>query len=268
MQHRKDFVVMVKSPLRSLRLIFAAVFCLTVLFSLSVPGMAAEAGVSQTQAVKIYYRDSTDSLVIGLLENGDVLTVNSRQNDFYRIDCYGQTAYIPASQVSWSRNDGVYYVNSSGETAAVSACSPQAWQKIQQTLLSAATAQVGTSYVFGGEAPGGFDCSGLVSYAYRQAGITIPRTADVQLSQGVIVDPRNLQPGDLVFFYGTDGSSSFISHVGLYLGDGNFIHAGTKGGVCIRSLDNDYFSAHFRCARRLLVRKPVQHPDFNQLTFN
>jgi cell wall-associated NlpC family hydrolase len=85
-------------------------------------------------------------------------------------------------------------------------------------------AQLGRPYVYGGESPSGFDCSGLVQYAYRAAGVTLPRTTGAQMSAGTPVSEANLQVGDLVFFYGG-------SHVGIYAGNGEVVHAPVPGDV-------------------------------------
>lgn len=84
--------------------------------------------------------------------------------------------------------------------------------------------QLGTRYVLGGAAPGGFDCSGLVQYAFAQAGVHLPRTTGAQRSAGTPVSEANLQVGDLVFFYGG-------SHVGIYVGNGKVVHAPVPGDV-------------------------------------
>jgi cell wall-associated NlpC family hydrolase len=91
--------------------------------------------------------------------------------------------------------------------------------------LSAAVTAKGTPYVWGGTSPSGFDCSGLVQWAYRKAGITLPRSSQAQSTVGTPVSESNLQPGDLVFFYRP------VSHVGIYLGGGQVLHAPEPGDV-------------------------------------
>ncbi|MFF0542263.1 C40 family peptidase [Nocardia thailandica] len=88
--------------------------------------------------------------------------------------------------------------------------------------LDAALSKVGSPYVYGAAGPDAFDCSGLVQWAYRQAGVEVPRTSGAQLSSGVPVSFDDLRPGDLVSFYGG-------GHSGLYTGDGNVVHASTAG---------------------------------------
>jgi cell wall-associated NlpC family hydrolase len=92
-----------------------------------------------------------------------------------------------------------------------------------QAAVDAALAQQGKPYSYGATGPGAFDCSGLTSFAYRQAGITIPRTSKAQAGFGTPVAKGDLQPGDLVFFY------SPVSHVGMYIGNGKMVHSSTYG---------------------------------------
>ncbi|MBF6212981.1 C40 family peptidase [Nocardia puris] len=91
-----------------------------------------------------------------------------------------------------------------------------------EVALDAARTKLGAPYVYGAAGPNAFDCSGLVQWAYRQAGMELPRTSGAQLSAGSPVSLDSLQPGDLVSFYGG-------GHSGLYAGDGNVIHASTSG---------------------------------------
>lgn len=109
-------------------------------------------------------------------------------------------------------------------------------------LVSTSKRYIGTPYHWGGEGPGGFDCSGYVQYVYRRAaGVELPRSSSAQYAsgRGRFVGRHALQPGDLVFF-ATSGPG--VSHVGLYLGDNRFIHAPSSGNlVRIDSLNDPYY---------------------------
>ncbi len=105
-----------------------------------------------------------------------------------------------------------------------------------------------TPYRFGGESPKGFDCSGFVKFVYDKHGKKLPRTADVQYKIGKKVDRASLKSGDLVFF-NTYGSG--VSHVGIYYGSGNFIHASSSRGVMISKLDEPYWKPRYLGARRI-----------------
>ncbi|GAP65824.1 cell wall-associated hydrolase [Mizugakiibacter sediminis] len=120
-------------------------------------------------------------------------------------------------------------------------------------VLFRAIGLVGTPYRYGGNTPGGgFDCSGLVDYVYRtEAGVALPRTAQ---EIGALDAPRirrdDLAPGDLVFFR---GRGRRITHVGIYVGEGRFVHAPDTGGtVRLDELDGPYWRQHFLYGKRVL----------------
>ncbi|HWR55501.1 MAG TPA: NlpC/P60 family protein [Negativicutes bacterium] len=117
-------------------------------------------------------------------------------------------------------------------------------------VVNTAKQYLGIPYVWGGETPGtGFDCSGFTSYVLAQNGLTIPRTAALQFGSGTPVTRSNLRVGDLVFF---TTYTAGASHTGIYLGDGNFIHASSAAGkVTISNLNaSTYYSSRFLGGRR------------------
>jgi len=112
-----------------------------------------------------------------------------------------------------------------------------------------ASNMVGKPYRYGGNSPTGFDCSGLVQYSYQRAGISVPRTTRSQLKAGISVPAHSLRAGDLVFF---DQEGRKYSHVGIYIGDGRFVHAPSSGKkVRVDRLDKRYWEKHFVAARRM-----------------
>ena len=119
-------------------------------------------------------------------------------------------------------------------------------------VLMRAISLVGTPYRYGGNTPeGGFDCSGLVNYVYRDMlDLRLPRTSrDLAAMEGPRIAPDRLSGGDLVFF-GTGGT---VSHVGIYVGEGRFVHAPNSGGtVRLDRLEGSWWRDHYRGARRLL----------------
>ena len=117
-----------------------------------------------------------------------------------------------------------------------------------QSLVSRAMTLRGTRYRMGATGNGAFDCSGFTSYLFRKAGEPIPRTAAQQYKIGTPVSKGQLKAGDLVFFKNTYKRG--ISHVGVYVGNGKFIHASSRGGVRTDSLSGSYYQNHWAGARR------------------
>ena len=117
-------------------------------------------------------------------------------------------------------------------------------------VIATAKKYIGVPYVWGGSSPSGFDCSGFVQYVFQQHGIQLNRTASTQYQHGTYVSRSNLQPGDLVFFQ--DTYTTGISHLGIYIGNGEFIHASSSKGVTISQLSNSYWNSHYYGARRIL----------------
>ena len=118
-------------------------------------------------------------------------------------------------------------------------------------ILTVAREMLGQSVVWGGASPAqGFDCSGLVQYVYRQTGINLPRTADIQFLVGRTVSPASLQPGDLVYYTTYEPGAS---HVGIYIGRGKFIHTSfSQGIVAIADMNDSYFVQRYYGAKRVL----------------
>ncbi|HWR43441.1 C40 family peptidase [Sporomusa sp.] len=118
-------------------------------------------------------------------------------------------------------------------------------------ILASARNMLGQPVVWGGASPSqGFDCSGLVQYVYRQAGINLPRTADLQFLVGRTVSPLALQPGDLVYFTTYEPGAS---HVGIYIGGDKFIHTSfSQGIVAVGDMNDAYFVKRYYGAKRVL----------------
>ena len=118
---------------------------------------------------------------------------------------------------------------------------------VTKKAINVAFKMMGVPYVFGGTSPSGFDCSGFVQYCFRAAGVELARTCDDQIYQGRPIKASELRRGDLVFFTTYEPGAS---HVGIYLGDGTFIHAGSRG-VAISPVFTDYYGDRWYGACRI-----------------
>ncbi len=121
-----------------------------------------------------------------------------------------------------------------------------------QAAVEVVKRYLGVPYVYGGTSPGGFDCSGLMQYVYKQLGYSINRVADAQMRNGIAISRQNLAPGDLVGFYTSPGSG-YVGHIGMYVGDGMMIHAPHTGDVVKYSnIDDSYYGSRFAGGRRII----------------
>lgn len=122
----------------------------------------------------------------------------------------------------------------------------------QQQLLEDAKYFKGGKYVWGGTTPKGFDCSGYVQYLYKKHDVNLPRTAWAQSKKGLSIDKKDLQKGDLLFFLTDKKRGIPITHVGIYIGNGEFIHAASKkDGIIISSITHGSYAKTFVSARRV-----------------
>lgn len=124
---------------------------------------------------------------------------------------------------------------------------PQVSRSDGSSLVQNALSLVGVPYVFGGTSRSGFDCSGFTLYVFKGSGISLPRTSSSQFTVGTSVSRAQLQSGDLVFF---TTYAPGASHVGIYIGGGNFVHA-SNSGVRTTSLSDSYYASRFVGARRV-----------------
>jgi len=135
---------------------------------------------------------------------------------------------------------------------------PPMANKQSSNVLSRAVNALGTPYRWGGSSPSkGFDCSGLVKYAFNDATFDLPRTSNAMASgHGQKVERADLKPGDLIFF---NIKSRRVNHVAIYLGNDRFIHAPRRGkSVTIDTLKKPYWESHYVVAKRVLPKEPHQ----------
>jgi len=153
------------------------------------------------------------------------------------------TSHLIVSGKSGQASDGQMRSFAGGVLARTS--------KIAQQLTRSALRFLGVPYVFGGTSTSGFDCSGYVQHVFALLGISIPRTADAQYYSGSKIVGA-MRPGDLVFFQTYEPGPS---HVGIYLGNGQFVHASSSHGVTVSSLSDSYWAARYIGAKRLIASR-------------
>lgn len=119
---------------------------------------------------------------------------------------------------------------------------------LQLDIVSEAERWLGTPYCYGGNTADCLDCSGYVQKVFEKIGFELPRTSQDMFAAGNNVQDSEAKAGDLVFF----SNKGNISHVGIYLGNGNFIHSSTSKGVIIQNLNDKYYQEHFTGFRRML----------------
>lgn len=176
---------------------------------------------------------STDASRVRQLSVGAVVKITETLDGWYAID----GGYVSA--------DYIKIVDAAEAAAPVS--------ENGASVVEFAKQYLGRPYVYGGASPRGFDCSGFTMYVYSQFGVRIAHGASSQMNYGASVSRGELQPGDLVFFKKSGSGSSRASHVGIYVGGNQFIHASTYNvGVIISDLNSSYYAAGFVGARRLV----------------
>jgi cell wall-associated NlpC family hydrolase len=135
------------------------------------------------------------------------------------------------------------------ERAPASVGSTRPTAELGDQAASHALKMIGKPYRYGGASPAGFDCSGLILYSYRQAGVSLPRSTESQRAAARPVKVSQLRRGDLLFF---NQEGKKFGHAAIYVGDGRFVHAPSSGKrVRADRLDNPYWKKHLSEARRL-----------------
>ena len=189
--------------------------------------------------------------VISLLSKGDSVIVTDKGKEYSKVLLEnGQSGYIKnellTDSIKVSEDEDSQEATSRGLFR-----DKKIENKNSASLISFAKGKLGSPYSYGSRGPNKFDCSGFVGYSYEKAlGIKLPRDSRSMSVTGVSIKKSDLQEGDLVFFH--TGGGNRVSHVGIYIEDGNFIHASTTGyKVRISSLNVEY-AGRFYSAIRLL----------------
>lgn len=256
---------MIRSPKKGIRL-FSLLLCVLSVLCFVRPVRASEAEQKQTTLTTVvrngaYYKAD----VIGQMENGTAVTVLDETREFYLVDCYDMKGYIARSQVTVTE-DGGYYVNcqeDSGETRTFTYEDYAQALILRHSLYALAKEQLGKPYIYGSTGMRGFDCSGLMYYLYSQHGTQLHRRASEQLQDGIVVSRDGMQVGDLVFFH-ESWDSCPASHVGIYVGNNQIIHASTSNGIEVADLDTRYYANNFLCVRRVVHTQAAQMEQTQQ----
>lgn len=184
-----------------------------------------------------------ESNVLTQLSLYDQVTIKNYKDEWYYISTEKNTGWVHEEFVN------IITSNTSKEVSRSSSRSAT-----QFKIVDFAKKYLGTPYKYGSNGPSSFDCSGYTTYVFKHVGIKLPRTSSSQGKTGEKIKRSNLAIGDLVFFDTSGANNGNISHVGIYLGDGEFIHAssGSKAKkVIISSLDEGYYNSKFVVARRV-----------------
>ena len=194
-------------------------------------------GCVNGNGVNVRAEASTESEVLASVDTGTIVTVNGLVDGWYDVTCqYGTEGYI--------RSDFLDLVESA-ETRILPVSANGS------SIVDFAKQFKGTPYVWGGASPRGFDCSGFTMYVYGQYGYSLPHTATGQWKSGIgtrIYSISELQPGDLVFFCDPSRSNGkACSHAGIYIGNGQHIHASSSRsrGVIVSDLTSGYYNTYF-----------------------
>ncbi len=184
---------------------------------------------------------STSSTILGELKNGTAITVLSTSNGWSKVSYAGKTGYISADYLVTASSGTAISPSNTAASVSISAK--------RQSVLNYAAQFLGVPYVYGGSTPSGFDCSGFTSYVFKNTVSSIPRVAQAQYDATTRVSRDDLLPGDLVFF---GSSTSSISHVGIYVGNNQFIHAPSTGDVVKYSSLTGSYATRYQGAGRVI----------------
>lgn len=216
-------------------------------------------GVINGNGINVRSGPSTAYPILTSAYNGDKAYIIGINNQWFKVIFgehigYIRSDFVDLTEIPYENQDSsntpLFFRGgiSTGIKPSAEALKNSTGPTLASKIVTTAKKYIGVPYVWGGTSPKGFDCSGYIQYVFNKNGVTLPRTASQQYKVGYKVSKSNLQPGDLVFF----NTSGGISHVGMYIGNGQFIHSGTTSGVAIADLYIPYWTSRYIGARRVL----------------
>lgn len=224
-----------------------------LLFSVASAAEISGSGIVTASALNVREYPDMSAPVKTSLMSGERIQIITKTGQWFEILHGGNTYYVHSDYITDSRTAKNYQSEVQNTTTSIlSAPQSEAGRQKAEAIVHLAKSFMGIPYLWGGETPQeGFDCSGLVYYVYGQFGVSLYRVAKDQIRNGVAVDLDCLMPGDIVLFWNR-ASYSEINHVGIYVGNGSFIHAPQTGDVVkITTLQSGYYANNLVAARRI-----------------
>lgn len=216
-----------------------------------------KSGYVDAEGLIVRKEPTTSSDEIDSLSRNDKVEIIGKVDGWYQINLNGKKGYVSSKYISDTKT--IETTSRGGNSIKAENITPMEEQETTDTeatekkaVVEYAKQYLGYRYVSGGGTPStGFDCSGFTSYVYKHFGISLSRTSKDQAKNGTAVEKNNLQLGDILIFNNT--ANTAIGHVGIYIGDNNFIHASNPSeGVKITSLSSSYYKSRYVGARRVI----------------
>lgn len=210
---------------------------------------------AQGSGLRVRQGPGTNYPILATVSDGTQYAITGKTNGWYQINYNGRTGYVSADYILEKDQNGT--LTSPAPDSEIGSeigtiAPPESFDgELAQRIVDYALQFKGYPYVYGNEGPTSFDCSGLTWYVYKQFGYSLYRSSRDQINNGTAVLKAELQLGDLVFF---SKNGSYPTHVGLYIGEGKFIHASTpESGVKIDSLYSSYYDSDYYLGARRII---------------